>query len=181
MKETLIGKKIEDIRKNRGFSLRELASKAEITPSMLSQIEKNNANPSIQTLKSLAKVLDVPVFTFLMDEIDTKELIVRKENRTSMTIDGLHYELISPDFTSQIATAIMRLTPGCSSSDELLSHKGEEVAFVLEGSIHLNLMGDEYELNTGDSVKIPSYTKHKWINKNDYEASILFSVTPPSF
>lgn len=181
MNESLIGKKIEETRKIRNLSLRELAKKAEITPSMLSQIEKNNANPSIQTLKSLAKALDVPVFTFLMDEVDTKELIVKKDNRKKMIIDGLHYELLSPDFTSQIATAIMRLSPGHSSSEKLLSHRGEEVAYVLEGTIHLNLLGEEYELNTGDSVKIPAFTEHKWTNKNDYEVCILFSVTPPSF
>lgn len=45
------------IPKNAGLSLRELAKQASITPSMLSQIEKGHSNPSIQTLKSLAKVL----------------------------------------------------------------------------------------------------------------------------
>lgn len=181
MNQLFIAQKVEALRKSKSLSMRELAKRAEITPSMLSQIEKGSTNPSIQTLKSLARVLDVPVFTFLMDEIHTKDLIVKKNERRKMTVDGLHYELVSPDFTSQLATAIMRLSPGSASSDQSLSHKGEEVAFVLEGPIHLTLLEDEYELETGDSVKIPAYTKHRWENRGAREASILFSVTPPSF
>ncbi|OXS77451.1 hypothetical protein B1B05_11480 [Domibacillus enclensis] len=53
--------------------------------------------------------------------------------------------------------------------------------FFLEGPIHLTLLEDEYELETGDSVKIPAYAKHRWENRGAREASILFSVTPPSF
>lgn len=49
-----IGKKVEKYRKAKGLSSRELAKLAEITPSMLSQIERGLANPSIQTLKGLS-------------------------------------------------------------------------------------------------------------------------------
>ncbi|QCR31176.1 helix-turn-helix domain-containing protein [Lysinibacillus sp. SGAir0095] len=181
MSQSFIGLKVEQYRKNAGLSLRELAKQADITPSMLSQIEKGHSNSSIQTLKSLAKVLDVPVFTFLMDELDTRELVVRKEERKQIIIDGLEYELVSPDFTSQIATAIMHLKPGKSSSETPMSHKGEEVAYVVKGPIQLSLLGDEYTLMTGDSVKIPAQALHMWSNPADEQVSILFSVTPPSF
>ena len=39
----------------KGLTSKQLANMAEITPSMLSQIERGSANPSIQTLKVLAK------------------------------------------------------------------------------------------------------------------------------
>jgi transcriptional regulator with XRE-family HTH domain len=181
VEQSLIGIKVEQYRKNAGLSLRELAKQAAITPSMLSQIEKGHSNPSIQTLKSLAKVLDVPVFTFLLDEIDTRELVVRRDTRKQMVVDGLAYELVSPDFTSQLATAIMHLPPGKASSETPMSHKGEEVAFVLNGPIHLTLLGDEYTLEAGDSVKIPAQASHQWKNLSQHPVSILFSVTPPSF
>lgn len=181
MSQSFVGLKVEHYRKNAGLSLRELAKQADITPSMLSQIEKGHSNPSIQTLKSLAKALDVPVFKFLMDEVDTRELVVRGDQRKQITIDGLEYELISPDFTSQLATAIMHLKPGTSSSETPMSHKGEEVAFVLKGPIHLSLLGDAYKLDTGDSVKIPAQALHMWRNPSNEPVSILFSVTPPSF
>ncbi|AMM93217.1 XRE family transcriptional regulator [Peribacillus sp. SIMBA_075] len=176
-----IGKKVEKYRKAKGLSSRELAKLAEITPSMLSQIERGLANPSIQTLKVLAKTLNVPTFSFLLEEINTEDLIVRSGKRKKMIIDNLSYELLSPDFTGNLATAIMKVPSNISSSENLLEHKGEEVAFILEGKIKLYLGEEEYLLEAGDSVKIPANLKHKWENNFSQNAVVLFSVTPPAF
>ncbi|MGE7185556.1 helix-turn-helix domain-containing protein [Peribacillus sp. NPDC006672] len=176
-----IGKKVEKYRKAKGLSSRELAKLAEITPSMLSQIERGLANPSIQTLKVLAKTLNVPTFSFLLEEIITEDLIVRSSKRKKMIIDNLSYELLSPDFTGNLATAIMKVPSNISSSEKLLEHKGEEVAFILDGKIKLYLGEEEFLLEAGDSVKIPANLKHKWENNFSQNAVVLFSVTPPAF
>lgn len=181
MENINIGKKVERFRKAKGLSSKELARIADITPSMLSQIERGLANPSIQTLKVLAKALDVPTFSFLLEESNTRDLVVRSNGRKKMVVDNLSYELLSPDFTGTLATAIMNIPPNTSSSESLLEHKGEEVAFVLEGKIKVYLSDEEYILDTGDSVKIPAYMKHKWENNFNSNATILFSVTPPAF
>ena len=47
MEEINLGAKVQEFRNMRQYSLRELASRADLTPSMLSQIENNTANPSI--------------------------------------------------------------------------------------------------------------------------------------
>ena len=47
-----IGQKIQRYRNQRGLSLRGLAEKTGITASMISQIENNSVNPSINTLKT---------------------------------------------------------------------------------------------------------------------------------
>lgn len=176
-----IGKRVERYRKGKNLRIRELAQLAEITPSMLSQIERGLATPSIQTLKMLAKSLDVPTFSFLLEETNTADLVVRSGERKKMIVENVSYELLSPDFTGNLAAAIMHVPPNHSSSDKLLEHKGEEVAYVLEGKIKLYLDEDEFVLEAGDSVKIPAHMKHKWENGFDLKAAILFSVTPPSF
>ncbi len=176
-----IGKKVEKFRKEKGLSSRELAKLADITPSMLSQIERGLANPSISTLKILAKCLDVPTFSFLLEDINTSHLVVRSNERKTMKVKELTYSLVSPDFTGNLATAIMEVPPMMSSSDTPLAHKGEEVAYVLEGKIKVYLDEEVYVLEKEDSVKIPSHLKHKWDNPFDEKAVILFSVTPPVF
>lgn len=98
-----------------------------------------------------------------------------------MIIDNLSYELLSPNFTGNLATAIMTIPPKTASSENVLEHKGEELAFVLDGKITLHLNEEEYTLETGDSVKIPAYLKHKWVNQFEKNAIVLFSVTPPIF
>lgn len=176
-----IGKKVEKFRKEKGYSSRELAKIADITPSMLSQIERGLANPSIQTLKVLAKALDVPTFSFLLEGTNTEDLVVRYNERKKMVVENISYELLSPDFTGSMAAAIMYIQPDTSSSEKLLEHKGEEVAYVLEGKIKVYLDEADYILEAGDSVRIPAYMKHKWENSFDEKAAILFSVTPPAF
>ncbi|WHY59872.1 helix-turn-helix domain-containing protein [Cytobacillus firmus] len=176
-----IGKKVEKFRKEKGYSSRELAKIADITPSMLSQIERGLANPSIQTLKVLAKALDVPTFSFLLEETNTEDLVVRYNERKKMVVENISYELLSPDFTGSLAAAIMYIQPDTSSSEKLLEHKGEEAAYVLEGKIKVYLDEADYILEAGDSVRIPAYMKHKWENKFEEKAAILFSVTPPAF
>lgn len=55
----------------------------------------------------LAKALDVPTFSFLLEDTNTDDLIVRSHKRKKMIIDNLSYEMLSPDFTGNLATAIM--------------------------------------------------------------------------
>lgn len=64
----MIGKAIKEIRKKRGLSLSELADRAKISKSYLSNIERNlNQNPSIHVMQKIAMVLDVEFNTLIMD------------------------------------------------------------------------------------------------------------------
>lgn len=62
----MIGKNIYELRKKRGLTLSELAGRANISKSYLSNIERNmNRNPSIQVVKKIASVLDVDLHMLL--------------------------------------------------------------------------------------------------------------------
>ena len=62
----MIGKKIAEIRKSRGFTLSELAEKSNISKSYLSNIERDlNQNPSVEVVLKLANVLQVDIGTIL--------------------------------------------------------------------------------------------------------------------
>ena len=52
-----LGKRIQAIRGDKGLSIRKVAGMAGITPSMLSQIESGQVNPSINTLRAIAQTL----------------------------------------------------------------------------------------------------------------------------
>ena len=53
MSDINIGEKITQYRKSKGLSIRELAKLADVTPSLLSQIERGLANPSVNSLNFL--------------------------------------------------------------------------------------------------------------------------------
>lgn len=75
-----LGKKIQSIRAAKGMSVRKAAGLAEITPSMLSQIENDQVNPSINTLRTLASILDTPLYMLFQEE-ENEAPVVHPENR----------------------------------------------------------------------------------------------------
>ena len=71
-----IGERIKKSRNEKGLSLRELASKVDLSASFLSQIEQGKASPSIENLKKIATSLDVKVSYLIEDEEETRNMEV---------------------------------------------------------------------------------------------------------
>jgi len=65
-----IGEKLRTVRQDRKMSLRELADKAEISASMLSQIETGKVFPSVRSLYGIAAALNVSVDYFFPEQIN---------------------------------------------------------------------------------------------------------------
>lgn len=179
MKDINIGEKIAQIRKNQNISIRELASLANVTPSLLSQIERGLANPSVNSLKSIATALNAPLFTFFTSEVIKKDLIVRGNKRKKVILPGSEdvvYEVLTPDSNDNLEFAIMNLAPHTSSCNEYIYHNGYEIAYVLEGEANLYLDNEKFDLYKGDSVKVPVGINHRWENNSENEAKIIFAV-----
>ena len=181
-----IGVKIRKYRTEKGFSLKVLAEKVNITPSMLSQIEHDQANPSINTLKLISSALNVPLFQFFTSaEKNPEDIVVRSDKRkkilSSDNGNSYVYELLTPDNTGSIEFVLQRFKPNSNSGDAVQSHEGEEVFYVLKGQLVLFLDQTELLLNQGDSVRIPARTPHFWVNDTDSEVEVIFAITPPAF
>lgn len=179
--ELQIGLKIKSYRTDRGMTMKELAELAQITPSMLSQIEKGQANPSLNTIRLLSKSLNEPMFRFFMDETSVENDVVRKNNRKHVIENGIDYEMLTPDMRGNLEMIKMTLNPGAVSCAQPMSHIGEEVALILNGTVELILEHDTITLHAGDSVRIKSEIKHSWRNICDGEMSLVFAVAPPNF
>lgn len=179
MSDLNIGEKIAQYRKSKDLSIRELAKMAEVTPSLLSQIERGLANPSVNSLKSIANALNAPLFTFFTSEIIKEDLIVRGNNRKKVILpgaDNVIYEMLTPGINDNLEFAIMDLSPKSSSCTDYIHHNGYEIAYVLEGEVILHLDDEEFDLKKEDSVKIPAGIKHRWENNSDIEAKVIFAV-----
>jgi XRE family transcriptional regulator, master regulator for biofilm formation len=73
----VIGNTIYEFRKQKGLSLSELAKRADISKSYLSNIERNlNRNPSIEVVQRIAKVLEIELDTILNP---LKNKVVKRE------------------------------------------------------------------------------------------------------
>jgi transcriptional regulator with XRE-family HTH domain len=98
-----IGKRIRELRKKRGYTLRELGEKLNFDHSYLSKVENGRKTPSIELLQQMADFFSVDISYFFMKdeelelfEDDEKELLFDKEldlkelkERFHLTIDGV--------------------------------------------------------------------------------------------
>lgn len=184
MSDIDIGAKIQQCRKQKDITLTALSEMTQISTSMLSQLERGLANPSINTLKVIADALDVALYEFFVEKPQESSFFVTPEKRRKLILpenDEVIYEFLVPDLNGSIEYCIMTLQPGAVSSEKRMAHKGEEVGYILEGSMTMCLDTMDKPLNTGDSFKLPPFTNHRWQNHTDKTAKLLFAITPPSF
>lgn len=85
------GQQIRILREERGYTLQELAERAQLSLSYLSEIERGSKRPSLKTIDKLAQALDVPRSGLVEDDkqerglsIGDKIRLLRKEKRLSL-------------------------------------------------------------------------------------------------
>lgn len=90
----MIGKRVQELRKERGMSLTELAERAGVAKSYISSLERDiQKNPSIQFLEKIANVLKVPVDRLIeQDETDSN----------TQEFDQEWYEIVKEAMTSGV-------------------------------------------------------------------------------
>ena len=177
-----IGSRIRAIRTLRNLSSADLAGAAGVSRGLISQIELDRANPSIDTLRKIAAALDSPIAA-LFDETALNGIVVRKEERKTLRIpaSGLTYQLLTPDLNRQIEFILIELEPGQGGTRVPYGHPGEEAALVLEGQLHVWIGEEEHVLEAGDSISFNSGVPHRIENRARRPCMLVSAITPPSF
>lgn len=175
----MVGSRIKQVRRRRGWTIKQLAERAEFTPSFLSQVERGVASPSIASLQRIAGALAIPTFHLLLDT-EHGSPVVRSAERRLITHPGVAvpYELLCPPASATLEVAIATLPPGVASSTGFLSHEGEECALVLTGFMQAMLAESSYFLSQGDSIFLNSLVPHRYLNCGTEDLVFLVAMAP---
>lgn len=119
----VIGEKLVTARKERQMSLRELAAKAEMSASMLSQIENGKAYPSVRSMYNIAAALGVPVDYFFPDKNGAAEPVTAAE----MTASDLR--------EAQLKGAVNLNALGFEGENSPVVHIGTRPTIPLKGGV----------------------------------------------
>ncbi|WP_020495380.1 helix-turn-helix domain-containing protein [Sciscionella marina] len=173
--------RIRTVRTKAGYSVRGLAGAAGISPGLLSQVERGLTEPSLDTLRRIAKALEVPLFS-LFEEQENSVAVVRAPRRALVQSphSGIRYTRISPGF-GKLEVLEGTLEPGGCSSTRPWSHPSEECVLLVEGRIVVEVDGRRHELAEGDSASFDSRLPHRYLNETGEPARFVLSVTPPSY
>lgn len=177
-----IGATIRTIREQKGMSIRQMARKSGLSPGYISQVERGHAQPSLNTLRAISRVLDVPIFKFLEPK-PKSQIVVRKPERQVLELahSGLRYELLTPDISRQMEVFLVEMAPGIASSDTPLIHEGEEWILILQGSLELVIGDETVRLEQGDAAYFDGRVPHIMSNKGSEQMIGVLAKTPPTF
>lgn len=172
--ETQIGHLIRMRRKQLRMTLQQLGDGANLSVGYLSQVERDFATPTLASLASIARTLEVTLDYFI-SEPALEQAFTQAHTRPRFSIAGspLIYEKLGTQLPgNQLSSFILNVPPGYQS--ETVSHEGEELIYILEGSIIQNLDNQEITMCAGDSLHYRGATPHSWANRTDEPARILW-------
>lgn len=173
--------KIRSTRLSRGMSLRQLAAKAGVSAGLISQVERGMTEPSLGTMRKIAKVLQVPLFSLFDQEVHDLE-VVRHDERIEVKSDqdGIRYSRLSS--SSGVMDMLEgELSPHSRSSPEPRAHSAHECVVVVSGHVSVTIDSAQYDLGPGDSCYFDSRQPHMYRNERDEPAKYIVSVAPPSY
>jgi transcriptional regulator with XRE-family HTH domain len=179
-----VGKSIQGVRKGRGFTIKEVAELSGITPSLISQIENDKGNPSLNTLRALAKALNVKVAKFFdEDSAEQKSpLVLATERPLLSSCKGWTNYLLSSKEIEHFSVTYAVLEPNATTehSPELNpeSATGYELGFLIKGRLRVSLEDETYTLNPGDSICFDATRQHTVYNLSDEVSEALWILVP---
>jgi transcriptional regulator with XRE-family HTH domain len=170
-----LGLRIRKRRQLMSFTLQELSNNSGVSVGYLSQVERDNAVPSLGTLANIAAALDVGIDYFIATPRQADNL-TRAGERGSFSVAGtsIVYEQIGAGFPGHELTSFILNVPAGYQS-ETVQHAGEELIYVLEGQIRHMVDGQDFQLNQGDSMHFLGQLPHAWSNDSDKVARVLWT------
>lgn len=186
-----IGHRLRAIRKQRGLSQRELASKAGLTNGTISLIEQNKTSPSVASLKSLLDAIPISLADFFatLEDENASKYFFKAEEFVELAPSGdgpesapkLSLRQLGAGQGSALQVLHEVYAPGADTGPELISHEAEEAGIVIRGQIEITVEEETSTLVAGEGYLFNSRLPHRFRNTGSEECEIISACTPPSF
>jgi len=178
-----VGERLRVIRSRRRQTLREVAERAGLSESFLSQVERGRASASVASLRRIADALGIAVSDLFQPVEASRPRVLRRDDRPSLAFGVLGRKLLlTPNPLHHLEVFVGELDPEGSTGAEQYAHgDSEELFVVIRGTVQLELGDDVFELETGDSIDYRSAVPHRISNLGDDVAEVMWIISPPSY
>jgi transcriptional regulator with XRE-family HTH domain len=169
-----VGNRLRTERERLGISLRELARRVGVSPSLVSQIELDRVNPSVSTLYALVTELGMTMSDVFGDSAaenrvvrrlrEESGLAERPETRPVLNLaSGVRWERLTSQDDPDVEFLYVVYPVGAAScpEDALTTHGGKEYGYVSSGTLGVRVGFEEYELGPGGSIAFDSTSPHR--------------------
>jgi quercetin dioxygenase-like cupin family protein/DNA-binding XRE family transcriptional regulator len=177
-----LGEKLSHLRRERGWTLAELAERSGLSKPYLSRLESGVRQPSLGALLTLSRVYDTP----LQALVDTggshqsSPAVMRGTNANIQRSNGLRYRAVSGGGVLQNLSAVHVTVPRRRRQTKLSQHEGEELLYVLSGKLNLVFENENHELQPGDAAHFDAHLPHRLSAIGDADAEVLLVAYVPN-
>ena len=179
-----MGDRLRAERRAHGLSLRELADRLGVSPSLISQVETGRAQPSVSTLYAIAAELGVSLDELLFAgrqdigpgrsrrsagrDPELPPPVQRADDRKRIRLaSGVVWDRLTTSSEPGVEFLYVTYEVGGASGpeDAFQRHQGHEWGYVVSGTLHVTIGFEEYVLGPGDSISIDSMVPHRLSNQ----------------
>ncbi len=193
----LVGAQLRERRFASGMSLRELARRLDVSPSLVSQIETGKIQPSVRTLYAIVSELGLSLDE-IFELVDVAEpndaapapaaaavpapparagVVHRADERRVIELEsGVRWERMAAweDLDVEFMIAVYGVGGSSSADGRLMRHSGREFGLVLSGTLNVTVGFDDHVLGPGDSITFQSTTPHRLRNDGQVEVRAIW-------
>lgn len=176
-----VGATLQRLRLARGLTLEDLSRIAGVSKSMLSQIEREKANPTIAITWRLANALGVQIGELLSSEVRPVDLIRVVDAHEIPTLPGSHagysLRILGPmDLAGKYEWYELTLQPGGELASQAHDPGTNEHLTVVTGTVELEVGAEKRKIKHGATARYPADQNHVIRNIGKVEAKALLVV-----
>lgn len=178
--DQLIARNLRDLRKQRGWSLDDLARMMNVSRSLLGQIELGNSAPSVAVVWKIARAFDVPFATMLATANNAATSVMRKATaKRLVSPDGRFSSRALFPFEQRAPVEFYELRLGPHSREDAEAHAAgtRENLVVISGQLELEVGAERYSLDEGDAIVFAADVGHAYINRGSRECWMNLVMT----
>ncbi len=178
-----IGKRLKELRKDRGMSLTDLAEKSGVQIATLSRIEHLKMTGTLESHMSIAKALEIDItqlYAGIIKEEDKVDLRTAK-SATDVFVhsDKSSYEILTSNILSKkMMPILLKIEENGRTNKEQNQAGTEKFIFVLEGKIEVSIGKESYPLSKHNTLYFDASLEHYFVNKGKSMAKVLCVATP---
>lgn len=162
-----LGAELRAGRERRGLSVRELARRIGVSASLLSQVERGIAQPSVGTLWAVVTELGLSLDALFTppDAGERPAVVQRAVGRPALELGGgVVWERLTAGPDPDADFAFVTYPPGADSGagEPPTRHEGREYGYVISGRLQIEVGTETLVLGAGDAVAFGSRTPHRF-------------------
>lgn len=160
------------------MAIRDFSKISNLSPALISQLERGKGNPSLSALISIAKALDVSLSSLVEEEIQNSELILKSENSCEITTDikgCKFFDILSKKLsTNSLIMDRIEMEPDSLCPTNIFPNtKKDCVIFVNSGSVDIEFDSEKHSLNSGDTIIVLPERNYKLYNTHNKTSTLI--------